>query len=131
MAARLLTENIAGTKEKPLYIWNRTKSKCVDLKERLPDYEVVIKDSAKEVVEACSITYCMVSYRFFLTLTTVSFIFSYVICAHFGCSRRIEKFTSSQLLKRARQFSTQKLEYWQGSRMVNLLLTAQLLLKMI
>jgi len=61
MAARLLTENIAGTKEKPLYIWNRTKSKCVDLKERLPDYEVVIKDSAKEVVEACSITYCMLS----------------------------------------------------------------------
>jgi len=61
MAARLLTESIAGTKEQPLYIWNRTKAKCVEFKERLPDYEIVIKDTAKEVVEAASLTYCMVS----------------------------------------------------------------------
>ena len=61
MAARLLTEKIAGTEEKPLCIWNRTKAKCVEMKEKYPDYNVVIKDSAQEVVEASSVTYCMVS----------------------------------------------------------------------
>ena len=61
MAARLVTQNITGTKEKPLIIWNRTKSKCEEFKNKLGgDYEIVIKDTAKEVVEACSITYSMV-----------------------------------------------------------------------
>lgn len=62
MAARLVTQNIAGTKEKPLIIWNRTKSKCEEFKNKHGgDYEIVIKDTAKEVVEACSITYSMLS----------------------------------------------------------------------
>jgi len=62
MAARLLTQKIAGTQEKPLYIWNRTQSKCVDFKQTLgEEYHVIIKDSAKEVVEACDVTYCMLS----------------------------------------------------------------------
>mmetsp|Transcript_2459 Transcript_2459/g.4590 ORF Transcript_2459/g.4590 Transcript_2459/m.4590 type:complete len:319 (+) Transcript_2459:224-1180(+) len=62
MAARLLTQKIAGTQEKPLYIWNRTQSKCVDFKQTLgEEYHVIIKDSAKEVVEAFDVTYCMLS----------------------------------------------------------------------
>lgn len=61
MAARLLTESITGTSTSPLYIWNRTKSKCTDFKSKYSDYEIIIKDSAKEVVEVSSITYCMLS----------------------------------------------------------------------
>jgi 3-hydroxyisobutyrate dehydrogenase/glyoxylate/succinic semialdehyde reductase len=62
MAARLLTQKIAGTQESPLYIWNRTQSKCDEFKKNLgEDYHIIIKDSAKEVVEACDVTYCMVS----------------------------------------------------------------------
>ena len=61
MAARLLTEKIAGTSSQPLIIWNRTKSKCSDFQEAHKDYTIVIKDTAKEVVEACEITYCMLS----------------------------------------------------------------------
>jgi len=64
MAARLLTEKIAGTPEKPLVIWNRTTAKCTAFQETFgkdKDYTVEIKESAKEVVEACSVTYCMLS----------------------------------------------------------------------
>lgn len=62
MAARLLTEKIAGTTEKPLIIWNRTAAKCTAFKETYGnDYTIEIKDSAKEVVEACGVTYCMLS----------------------------------------------------------------------
>mmetsp|Transcript_22589 Transcript_22589/g.32382 ORF Transcript_22589/g.32382 Transcript_22589/m.32382 type:complete len:313 (+) Transcript_22589:113-1051(+) len=61
MAARLLSEGIAGTAEKPLVVWNRTTSKCEALKEKFPEKTVIIKDSAKEVVEACGITYSMLS----------------------------------------------------------------------
>ena len=61
MAARLLSEGIAGSVEKPLVVWNRTGSKCSALAEKFPDKTVVIKSSAKEVVETCGITYCMLS----------------------------------------------------------------------
>ena len=62
MAARLLTEKIAGTTEKPLIIWNRTTAKCTAFVETYgKDYTIEIKESAKEVVEACGITYCMLS----------------------------------------------------------------------
>lgn len=62
MAARLLTQSIAGKSPLPsLYIWNRTKSKCEDFKAKYSEYEVIIKDTAKEVVERSSTTYCMLS----------------------------------------------------------------------
>jgi 3-hydroxyisobutyrate dehydrogenase-like beta-hydroxyacid dehydrogenase len=44
-----------------LVIWNRTGSKCTALKEKFPDKVVIIKDSAREVVEACAITYSILS----------------------------------------------------------------------
>ena len=62
MAARLLSEGIAGTtQERPLIIWNRTAKKCEDLKEKFPDKFVVIKDHAKDVVDACDITFSILS----------------------------------------------------------------------
>lgn len=61
MAARLLSEGIAGSEDKPLIVWNRTGSKCIALKEQFPDKVVVIKETAKDVVEACGVTYCMLS----------------------------------------------------------------------
>jgi 3-hydroxyisobutyrate dehydrogenase-like beta-hydroxyacid dehydrogenase len=61
MAARLVTEGIAGTECTPLCIWNRTGSKCDALKEKFPDKIIVVMDSAKEVIESCSITYSMLS----------------------------------------------------------------------
>lgn len=61
MAARLLTQNIAGTPSKPLIIWNRTQSKCTAFAESYKDYTILIKDTAKDVVESSSVTYCMLS----------------------------------------------------------------------
>jgi 3-hydroxyisobutyrate dehydrogenase-like beta-hydroxyacid dehydrogenase len=61
MAARLLSEGVAGTDANPLVIWNRTRSKCETLKANFADKNIVIKDSAKEVVESCGICYTMLS----------------------------------------------------------------------
>jgi 3-hydroxyisobutyrate dehydrogenase-like beta-hydroxyacid dehydrogenase len=61
MAARLLSEGVAGTADKALVVWNRTGVKCKELKEQFADKNIVIKDTAKEVVEACGITYSMLS----------------------------------------------------------------------
>jgi 3-hydroxyisobutyrate dehydrogenase-like beta-hydroxyacid dehydrogenase len=61
MAGCLLSKEIAGTTDKPLIIWNRTSQKAIDLKEKYADKNVIVKDTAKEVVEACGITYCMLS----------------------------------------------------------------------
>lgn len=61
MAARLLSEGVAGSPENPLIVWNRTGSKCTALKEKFPDHSIEIKDTAKAVVEACGITYSMLS----------------------------------------------------------------------
>uniref|UniRef100_A0A7S2U5R2 6-phosphogluconate dehydrogenase NADP-binding domain-containing protein n=2 Tax=Attheya septentrionalis TaxID=420275 RepID=A0A7S2U5R2_9STRA len=62
MAARLLSEGIAGqSAEAPLVVWNRTGSKCDALKEKFPDKFVEIKATAKEVVEACGVTYSILS----------------------------------------------------------------------
>lgn len=62
MAARLLSQGIAGEDEStPLVVWNRTPSKCTALMESFPDKNVIVKDSPKQVVEACGITYCMLS----------------------------------------------------------------------
>jgi 3-hydroxyisobutyrate dehydrogenase-like beta-hydroxyacid dehydrogenase len=62
MAARLLSQGICGGDESnPLVVWNRTPSKCVALKEQFPDKTIVVKKTAKQVVEACDITYAMLS----------------------------------------------------------------------
>ena len=61
MAARLVSEGVAGTEAHPLVIWNRTASKCQSLKEKFPDKTIIIKDSPKEVVEYFQITYSMLS----------------------------------------------------------------------
>lgn len=62
MAARLLSQGVAGTSDKnPLVIWNRTPSKCEALKSQFSDKKIIVKETAKEVVEACGITYCMLS----------------------------------------------------------------------
>lgn len=61
MAARLLEGNIAGTTEKPLIIWNRTKAKAEEFASKYSSYTVIVKDTAKEVVEDCDVTYSMLS----------------------------------------------------------------------
>lgn len=61
MAARLVSEGIAGTPDRPLIVWNRTAAKCTALQQRFPDKAIVVKGSAKEVVEACGVTYSMLS----------------------------------------------------------------------
>ena len=62
MAARLITENVAGQSEDtPLVIWNRTGSKCTAFAERFPDKYVIIKDSAKDVIESSEITFSILS----------------------------------------------------------------------
>lgn len=62
MATRLLSEGVAGGDETtPLVVWNRSPSKCVALKDAFPDKQIIIKDSPKQVVESCGITYCMLS----------------------------------------------------------------------
>jgi 3-hydroxyisobutyrate dehydrogenase-like beta-hydroxyacid dehydrogenase len=61
MAGRLLSEGVAGTDDRPLVIWNRTGSKSVAFAAAHPDKKVVVKDTAKEVVEACGVTYCILS----------------------------------------------------------------------
>lgn len=61
MAARLLSEGIAGSEEHPLVVWNRTGSKCKALVEKFGDKKVIVMETAKEVIEACGITYCMLS----------------------------------------------------------------------
>ena len=61
MAARLISQEVAGSDENPLIIWNRTTSKCTALKDQFPDKHIIIKETAKEVVEACKITYSMLS----------------------------------------------------------------------
>ena len=38
-----------------------SKQKCIDLKEKYADKNILVKETAKEVVEACGITYCMLS----------------------------------------------------------------------
>lgn len=61
MAARLLSEGVAGSEESPLIIWNRTKSKCIELQGKFPDKAVVVKDTAREVIESSQIIYSMLS----------------------------------------------------------------------
>ena len=62
MASRLVSEGVAGSSEDtPLVVWNRSQSKCEDIKSKFPDKHIVVKSTPKEVVEACGITFSMLS----------------------------------------------------------------------
>jgi 3-hydroxyisobutyrate dehydrogenase-like beta-hydroxyacid dehydrogenase len=61
MAARLLSEGVAGSDATPLVIWNRTAAKCTALAQRFPNRVVQVKATPREVVEACGISYSMLS----------------------------------------------------------------------
>jgi 3-hydroxyisobutyrate dehydrogenase/glyoxylate/succinic semialdehyde reductase len=54
MAMRLISEGVAGSGDVPLVVWNRTISKCDTLRVRYPDKNIVVKGTAREVVESCS-----------------------------------------------------------------------------
>ena len=55
MSARLLSENIAGSSDSPLLVWNRTASKSQELKDRYKEKEVQICENAREVVEGSDV----------------------------------------------------------------------------
>ena len=57
----LIKDAVAGTPETPLVVWNRTPSKCDNLKSSHPDKTIEIKSSAKDVVEDCNIVFSMLS----------------------------------------------------------------------
>mmetsp|Transcript_4855 Transcript_4855/g.6295 ORF Transcript_4855/g.6295 Transcript_4855/m.6295 type:complete len:324 (-) Transcript_4855:36-1007(-) len=63
MAARLLSQGIAGTEGTPLVIWNRTGSKCTAFVEKFAQENkvIIIKETAREVIEACGVTYTILS----------------------------------------------------------------------
>jgi 3-hydroxyisobutyrate dehydrogenase-like beta-hydroxyacid dehydrogenase len=62
MAACLVKEGVAGgTPTQPLTVWNRTPSKSVEFQQSHPDKTIVIASSAREVVETCGVTFCMLS----------------------------------------------------------------------
>ena len=61
MAARLISEGVAGSEDSPLVVWNRTKSKCTDLVLKFPDKAIQVKESAKDVVESCNIIFSILS----------------------------------------------------------------------
>lgn len=61
MVGCLLKDNIAGTSDIPLVVWNRTSAKCTDLKTKYPDKNIEIKSSAKDVVSECDIAFSMLS----------------------------------------------------------------------
>eukprot|EP00584_Thalassiosira_punctigera_P006172 CAMPEP_0172527236 /NCGR_PEP_ID=MMETSP1067-20121228/1973_1 /TAXON_ID=265564 ORGANISM="Thalassiosira punctigera, Strain Tpunct2005C2" /NCGR_SAMPLE_ID=MMETSP1067 /ASSEMBLY_ACC=CAM_ASM_000444 /LENGTH=316 /DNA_ID=CAMNT_0013310931 /DNA_START=51 /DNA_END=1001 /DNA_ORIENTATION=+ len=61
MASRLISQGVAGSDDTPMVVWNRTSSKCNDLKERFPDKNIEVKDSAREVVESCGVTFNILS----------------------------------------------------------------------
>ena len=61
MAACLLSEGVAGTDTAPLVVWNRTTSKCDAFKAKFANKNIIIKDTAREVVAECGVTYSILS----------------------------------------------------------------------
>ena len=61
MAARLISQGVAGTDDMPLVVWNRTPIKCEELVKQFPEAKIVVKESASDVVQACDVTYSMLS----------------------------------------------------------------------
>jgi 3-hydroxyisobutyrate dehydrogenase-like beta-hydroxyacid dehydrogenase len=61
MAARLLSQGIAGTPEIPLVVWNRTPAKCTALCAAFPDKTIIVVETAAAVVQRSGVTYSMLS----------------------------------------------------------------------
>jgi len=61
MVGCLLSSEIAGNSDKPLILWNRTRQKCQDIQDSFPTKNIIIMDTPRDVVEACGVTYCMLS----------------------------------------------------------------------
>lgn len=62
MAGRLLSEGVTGqNSDSPLVIWNRTRQKCQELKDKFPQKHIVIKSCARDVIQSCDITFSMLS----------------------------------------------------------------------
>lgn len=61
MASRLLSQGVAGTADAPLVVWNRTASKCDDLKARFPDKSIEIAHSAREVAATAAVVFSVLS----------------------------------------------------------------------
>lgn len=61
MAARLVSQGVAGTADVPLVVWNRSDEKCKALAETFPDATIIVAESAAAVVQACDVTYSMLS----------------------------------------------------------------------
>ena len=61
MASRLVSQGIAGRSDKPLIIWNRTPQKCIALKEKFSDKEILIQSTPKEVMEKCGTVFSILS----------------------------------------------------------------------
>jgi len=57
MAGRLISRGVAAGSSNevpPLVVYNRTASKCDDMISRYPNCNIVVKKTAREVVECCS-----------------------------------------------------------------------------
>ena len=61
MVKCLINDAVAATNENPLIVWNRTASKCENLKSSYPDKTIEIKSSANDVVADCDIVFSMLS----------------------------------------------------------------------
>jgi 3-hydroxyisobutyrate dehydrogenase-like beta-hydroxyacid dehydrogenase len=61
MAARLVSQGIAGSGGQAISSVESHRFQMCCLARKFPDKTVIIKETAKEVVEACAITYCMLS----------------------------------------------------------------------
>lgn len=61
MGGCLINDGIAGTADTPLIVWNRTKNKALDFQKQYSDKNIVVLDTAKEVVERCGVVYSMLS----------------------------------------------------------------------
>jgi len=61
MAARLITQKVAGTPERPLHIFNRTPSVSKEFVAAHPDAAIVVAETPADVVKAAGVTYSMLS----------------------------------------------------------------------
>lgn len=61
MAARLISQGVAGTPARPLHVWNRTPAASEEFRAANPGAAVVIADSPRALVAACKVTVSMLS----------------------------------------------------------------------
>ena len=56
-----MANNLAGADHEGLVVWNRSKDRCEELKEKLSTSSIDVASSPKEVVEECDTTFLMLS----------------------------------------------------------------------